>query len=373
MSLSKKQLVLIIGVPLVGLLCIGGLAGYIVLNPQSAADFTDNVIRPIIGDKAVIRLEKLFYNTTDIADRFIKRKSIAPTFEDLSSAKTAAASTTNLNITPLVVLPSLQPMDQEGVWHEFPLPQFPNQDVMATTFIRPDQERPYAVVTLAQLDMNNLRLGTVAGLKEPGTSLGHPGTGRVPDTIKHNDQLIAAFDGGFLYNDGQYGMVVGSTTYAPLKQNIATLIGYEDGTYKIVNYTGQDLGQHILFIRQNCPILIAHGELSVLTPQNKLLWGRTLTAETYTWRSGIGITKEGNLLYAAGNNLTPTTLAYALKSAGAVDAMQLDINPAWMSFNLFTPSAPGQYDSSPLTKDFRNRGKQFLHGYNKDFFYLYKK
>ena len=97
------------------------------------------------------------------------------------------------------------------------------------------------------------------------------------------------------------------------------------------------------------------------------------TINFYTWRSGIGITKEGNLLYAVGNNLTPTTLAAALKSAGAVNAIQLDINPTWVRFNIFTSLGGGEYNSTTLTKELKDGSKQYLNGYEKDFFYLYQK
>jgi hypothetical protein len=264
-------------------------------------------------------------------------------------------------------------MQNEGVWNDFPLTQFPNQNVMSTTFIRPDADRAYAVTSVVQLDMKALQLQTVAGLKEPGKTFNKFGIGRVPQSVLNTNTLVATFDGGFLYNDGQYGMIADGITYAPLKQNTATLVGYTDGTLKIVNYTGQDFGPNVAFVRQNCPILLENGNLSVLDDKNKALWGRTLSSGTYTWRSGIGITKEGNLIYIAGNNLTPATLAYALKTAGSVDAMQLDINPAWMSFDIYSRDAQGTYTATPLTKDFRNRGKQFLRGYNKDFFYLTKK
>ena len=92
----------------------------------------------------------------------------------------------------------------------------------------------------------------------------------------------------------------------------------------------------------------------------------------YTWRSGIGITKNGDLLFAVGNNLTPSTLADALILAGAQSAMQLDINPGWVRFNFFEPLGSGTYSTSTLTKGLKDGSSQYLNGYNKDFFYLTK-
>ncbi len=343
-------------------------------NPQLASDIADNIARPLIGDAAVIYLEKIFFNTSDAIKKITYHGALPASATSQTDVSNTHNTNTRLDLAPLPVPAHMPAMPYEGVWKKVILDQFPNEEPVATTFIRPDADRPYALVTIIQMDIKKLSLGIVAGIKEPGESFGHPGTGRIPqDRIQH-DNVIGAFDGGFLYNDGQYGMIADGITYAPLKQNIATLVARTNGELSIMNYTGQDLGNNIAFVRQNCPVLIENGNLSVTDPKNKAQWGRTLTSQTYTWRSGIGITSTGNLLYAGGNNLTPATLAYALKAAGAVNAMQLDINPAWVSFNFFTKNpATGILTSIPFMKDAHDRSKQYIHGHNKDFFYLYKK
>lgn len=244
---------------------------------------------------------------------------------------------------------------------------------MAYTFIRPDPARPYAFVTIAQIDGRRITIGSVAGTKEPGGPAGNPGPGIIPKDVVENGRLVAAFDGGFQYRDGQYGMIVGDKTYLPLKNDLGTLVGYSDGSFKILNYTGEPLGNGVAFVRQNCPILIENGDISVVSQKSKALWGRTFSSGIYTWRSGLGVTRQGNLLYAVGNNLTPETLANALKSAGATNAIQLDINPNWVRFNIFDLVSPGQYKTLTLTKALKDESAQYLHGYTKDFFYLYKK
>ncbi len=120
-------------------------------------------------------------------------------------------------------------------------------------------------------------------------------------------------------------------------------------------------------------MLIEDGSITVENPDSQQVWGRVVGDGTYTWRSGIGITKNGELLFAAGNNLSPQTLAQALSVAGAVNAIQLDINPHWVRFNIFNSTGSGQYDSAPLNKDMQDGSKEYLNGYQKDFFYVYKK
>ena len=50
------------------------------------------------------------------------------------------------------------------------------------------------------------------------------------------------------------------------------------------------------------------------------------------WRSGIGVTAAGDVVYVMGDALSVQSLADLLHRAGAVNAMQLDINRNWISF-----------------------------------------
>ena len=58
-------------------------------------------------------------------------------------------------------------------------------------------------------------------------------------------------------------------------------------------------------------------------------WGFTLGNAVRVWRTGVGIDRRGNLIYAAADYQTVITLAQILQRAGAVRAMQFDINPEW--------------------------------------------
>lgn len=352
-----------------------GLVLFLKLDTSGAAVLTDNVLRPLLGDNNVIYLEKIFFNSSDLVERLTHNSSstVAPQFENQGSGTNITGG--KLNLAPLAVNNNFKPIDGEGIWQNRPLSLFPDQEVMAYTFIRSDPDRSYSLTTIVQMDMSVLRMASVAGTKQPGGPVGKPGPGVIPKDVINSGNLVAAFDGGFQYKDGAYGMIVGDTTYLPLKNDLGTLVGYEDGSLKIVDYTGQSLGDNVAYVRQNCPILINNSEISVTDPRSKALWGRLAagTVDIYTWRSGIGLTKGGNLLFAVGNNLTPETLAAALKSAGAVNAIQLDINPIWVRFNIFDPIGPGKYSSTMLTKDLRDGSREYLNGYTKDFFYLYKK
>lgn len=333
----------------------------------AAAQFTDNFLRPLLGNTSVGFMEKVYYNTTDKIQQLTDKTGLGnrPVFIDQGIEISTSS--------PIPISNNLPQVAGEGVWHNRPLKLFPDKQVMAYTFVRPDPTRPFAYVTLVQLDIGPMVLSAVAGTQQPGGPIGNPGPGKIPQEIVSSGNLVAAFDGGFQYRDGKYGMVVGDKTYVPLENNVGTLVGYKDGTLRIVNYTGQDLGKDVVFIRQNCPILVENGQIFALNEMNKKLWGRTFNADIYTWRSGLGLTKEGNLIYAVGNNLGPESLAQALKMAGAENAIQLDINPFWVRFNIFDSNGDGTYKVSTLTKDLKDGSQGYLHGYTKDFFYLYKK
>ncbi|MGA3291603.1 MAG: phosphodiester glycosidase family protein [Candidatus Microgenomates bacterium] len=349
------------------LIVIIGAIIFIKFNTGAAAEFTDNYLRPLLGNTFVGFLEKTYFNTSDKIQQITNYNGLENVPQFLDQGIESSTS------TPIPINSNLPRVTGEGIWHNRPLKLFPNEQVMAYTFVRPDPTRPFAYVTLVQLDMTKLNIMAVAGTKQPGGPIGNPGPGKIPQDIVQNGRLVAAFDGGFQYRDGEYGMIVGNKTYVPLEQNIGTLVGYNDGSIKIVNYTGQDLGKDVSFIRQNCPILIENGQVFVSNENNKKLWGRTFNANIFTWRSGIGITAQGNLIYAVGNNLSPESLAEALKMAGAQNAIQLDINPFWVRFNIFDSEGDGKYKISTLTKDLKDGSKDYLNGYSKDFFYIYNR
>src|SRR5471030_1780 len=208
-------------------------------------------------------------------------------------------------------------------------------DLIAKTTYRPDIKRPYAIVSLVKMNIDNIRLGVVAGTQQPGGKM-KPGPGKIPQDIQNSNKLIAAFNGGFQQKDGYYGMIVNNFIYLPLKENLATLVIHQNTPPTLVRYYGQNLGDDTIAVRQNGPLLVENSQIVTSSDAwNMQTWGLTTTNSMYTWRSGVGITKEGNIIYACGPSLVPESLAKALLAGGAINAMQLDINPVWVRFILF--------------------------------------
>lgn len=278
----------------------------------------------------------------------------------------------NLSRIPSIITPA---MDGEGSWivqATAPSP-YDYLPLGAKTFIRPDPTHPYALVTLLQFDNRFIALHMVAGTSQPGGPVGVPGPGLIPASDQNGHALLAAFNGGFKYADGQYGMAVGRTLYVPPQAGAATIAVTKKGqiimgTWGVdprLNSTNADL----VMWRQNASLLIDKGVINPLT-QDGSAWGGTILNSAYTWRSGIGITAQGTLLYAAGNSLTARTLAVALKAAGAVMAMQTDINPYWVRAFLYNRNSQGTLGITKLNPDMYGSGTEYLYGTARDFFYV---
>jgi len=101
-------------------------------------------------------------------------------------------------------------------------------------------------------------------------------------------------------------------------------------------------------------------------------WGATLGGGYYVWRSGIGITKGGRIIFVYGPALNAQDLANLLKRAGAVEAMQLDINPEWMSFDYYQAKGhPSDPAPRPLLPSQQGSAYRYYSVYSRDFTVVY--
>ena len=127
----------------------------------------------------------------------------------------------------------------------------------------------------------------------------YPGRYEPPNAPLHgpmsvpNDQrwrLLATFNGGFIYSDGNNGSSIGGRQYEPLKDGLATLIAYRDGRVDVKTWTGGAVaGPQIAFARQSLPLIIDHGRLNPAL-NDSTQWGYTLGNAVRVWRTGDGST-----------------------------------------------------------------------------------
>ena len=96
-------------------------------------------------------------------------------------------------------------------------------------------------------------------------------------------------------------------------------------------------------------------------------WGDTLGGGPEVARSALGITGDGQLVWAGGEQLSPATIARALVAAGAVHAVELDINPEWVAGYLYMHHRGGPTGAPVVPGQFGIPGR-FLTPYGRDFF-----
>ncbi|HZL47804.1 MAG TPA: phosphodiester glycosidase family protein, partial [Solirubrobacteraceae bacterium] len=126
----------------------------------------------------------------------------------------------------------------------------------------------------------------------------------------------------------------------------------------------------VLFARQNLPLILENGQLNPNLSDGSL-WGATLGNAVRVWRSGIGVDARGDLLYAAADNQTAESLALILQRAGALRAMELDINSEWVTFNFY--GAPGASEPSKLLPGMTREATRYLEPDDRDFFAVFSR
>jgi hypothetical protein len=150
---------------------------------------------------------------------------------------------------------------------------------------------------------------------------------------------------------------------------MATLIGYADGRVDVAAWSGgPSVPRNVLFARQNLPLIVSGGR-----PNPNLSdgpeWGATLGNAVRVWRSGVGVDARGDLIYAAANGQTVGSLAQILIRAGAIRAMELDINSYWVTFITYGQPSAGQPAS--LLPGMTRGPERYLSPDDRDFFAVY--
>jgi hypothetical protein len=239
--------------------------------------------------------------------------------------------------------------------------------MLLTTF-RTERDYPRNVAYVAWFDHTRTALALYPGRYEPPSAVV-----RGPMSVPQDQRwrLLATFNGGFTYIDGGNGSGVNGQTNEPLKDGLATLIGYRNGTVNIVNWKGgPDVGPNVVFARQSLPPIIWNGKLNPALNDSSQ-WGATLGNAVRVWRTGVGIDRRGNVIYAAADYQTVITLAQVLRRAGAVRAMQFDINPEWPT--LITYGHNGGLDPAKVVPNVMQPATRYLVPDDRDFFAVYRR
>lgn len=280
----------------------------------------------------------------------------APTSVSLPGAEAAPTLTP---VRPLVspVLPG------EGQWEV--IAGAARQPAIAVTRIRPDAIHTSVVVSVARMDTSLVRLRLVAGTEDPGGAF--PEHGQVPAADRK--KLLAVFNSGFRQREAAGGFWENGVATKPLVNGSASVVIRTNGSATVANW-GRDatLGPDVAAVRQNLRLIVDNGaSVAGLDDSTNRQWGRTVGHRVLVWRSGIGVAKDGALLYVGGPSISIRTLANVLVAAGAIRGMELDINSSWVSYYLYTQSAKGPVGTK-LLPGMRHAPTRYLRPQSRDFF-----
>ncbi len=207
-------------------------------------------------------------------------------------------------------------------------------------------------VTLMRFDQRLVHLALHAGSSEPGGQ-GWAYGDRIGTGEIH--QVVAAFNGGFKLSNGSVGFMADGRVAVALAAGLGSIVTYQNGATQIgAWHAGVPAGGlKVASVLQNLRLLVDHG-VAAPTVESciRACWGATLGGGAEVARSALGIKGNGQLVWAAGEHLSPAMIAQALLGAGVVRAVQLDINPEWIAGYLYrhhpggptaVPVVPGQF------------------------------
>lgn len=295
--------------------------------------------------------------------------TVPPTTAPAETTTTAPPLPPHLALPPPVTPLASPALNGEGVWHPIGR-EVDGLPTVEAAYLRPNDVNTSLVAGVAWMDTKLLRATLYEGASIPGS--GGPWTNMAPLQGAALDTLTAAFNSGFRMQDARGGFYADGQTAIPLVNGGASLVIDSNGTASVGEW-GRDftMGPDIAAVRQNLALIVDGGQVVPgLNANDNLQWGATLGGKVQVWRSGLGETAEGALVYVGGSGLSIVDLANLLQHAGAVRAMELDINTDWVNFFAFAPP-PGQQASpangTKLTSDEESSVSRYFVPCDRDF------
>jgi len=237
------------------------------------------------------------------------------------------------------------PIADEGLWQV--LEAANGVPLVRAAYLRADPVYTSYLSAVAWMDTRMLSFTIQPGTTDPG---GGPWPAGASLPVGERSDVVAAFNSAFRMVDSRGGFYLAGKTVGTMRDGAATIVFYNDGSVRVGEW-----GRHVsmtpdvMGARQNLDLIVDDGQVNPRINDNAgNRWGATLGNELYVWRSGVGVTAGGALVYAAGPRLTADTLAQLLVRAGAVRAMELDINPQWTIFVHFATTPEGSVPNKLL-------------------------
>lgn len=310
---------------------------------------------PWVGDDRMQWIKAVSFTVLDKL-----RVTLAPrtTAEDVSSdlgissqARTAPTAYTD-PVTgwppPPIPPPPLPAIAGEGKWialdtDPFITPTANGPPAFVTTFLRPDAHRPDVRVYVTLWDPRQIALHMEAGTVEPISANGEHGPGLIARTPEVIGRLVAAFNGGFQAQHGEYGMQANGIEYLPPKPYAATVLELRDGSTGFGAWPDSpDVPADAIAFRQNLTALVQNGRFN---PWGRSWWGGTPPGwpdQVHTTRSAICLTKENFVGYFYSTSISAEDLAEGMIAARCSFGIHLDMNPGHSGFEFYDVAPEGR-------------------------------
>lgn len=350
-----------------------------------------NSLRAVIGTDRVAKLEDFVYGVEDKFNRWWKKDDKPKAYWEVpaDSSADSVAEVLDAGADAPPPLPPFRPKDVppvhaswsapgDGKWVKISDPRRPKEPAyMFKTLLHPDKNRSWAELFVVAVDLRRARVQAVAGYREPKSfekdAQKYDRKAVVPP--EHHEELLAAFNGGFMTEHGYYGMKVDGVTLVKPRDKACTFVQYDDNSYEIATWSSiQDKEPKMKWFRQAPGCMYERGEMHIgLRDPNNRSWGATLDGETVIRRSAVGLSKERDVLYVGiGNSVTATAIALGMFHAGAVDVAQMDVNWSYPKFVLFEPGDAGSDRMAvPLAEGFEHSENEYIRKRSyRDFFYV---
>jgi hypothetical protein len=330
---------------------------------------------PWFGDDRMQWIKAVAFTALDHVRAAVSRGTTADDVRDELGLDTAADSPLASGATftdpevgwpPTPMKPLLAALPGEGRW--IPLDKDPFITPMAagsappfvTSFIRPDRQRPDVRVYITLWDPRQIALHMEAGTVEPISATGEHGSGMIPRTPEVLNHVVAAFNGGFQAQHGEYGMRADGVEYLPAKPYSATVVELSDGSNGFGAWPASPaVPADVVALRQNLTALVQNDRFN---PWGRTWWGGAPPGwpdQIHTARSALCLTHEGYAGYFYSTSISAEDLAQGMLAARCSFGIHLDMNPGHAGFEFYDVAAADGLGplGRPLQSDWEAQGK----------------
>jgi hypothetical protein len=327
---------------------------------------------PWFGDDRMQWVKAIAFTALDAYNAHFARATTAKDVQDelgLQAATGGPVTFTDPEVgwPPLPMIVPVSPaLPGEGQWIALDNDHFitptaaGTEPAFVTSFVRPDAHRQDVRVYVTLWDPRQIALHMEAGTVEPIAANGEHGPGlipRAPEVMKH---VVAAFNGGFQAEHGEYGMAANGIEYLPPKPYAATVVELRDGSNGFGAWPeAATVPSDVVAFRQNLTALVENDQFN---PWHRNWWGGTPPGwpdQIHSARSAICLTKEGYVGYFYSTSIAADALAAGMLDARCAFGIHLDMNPGHAGFEFYDVAQEGQLAplGRPLQNDWEAEGK----------------